>query len=1109
MATDTQILQTILRLRDEVSANAKRAAAGIREVANASDSSSKEVQKLSENMKETSKTALKAGTALTVGFGGALALSAKNAISFESAFTGVKKTVDATDAELNKIKNGILDMSMRMPTAAEEIAAVGEAAGQLGIAVPNILGFTETMVMLGDTTNLSAEEASTALARFANITGMAQTNFDRLGSVIVALGNNFATTEAEITAMALRLAGAGSQVGLSEAQIMSFAGALSSVGIEAEAGGSAFSKVMIQMQLATETGKNGLKDFAKVAGMSSKEFQKAFKDDAGGAIISFIQGLGNAEKQGSSAIKVLDDMGIKEVRLRDALLRASGASDTFTNAIKLGNTAWSENTALVDEANTRYADTQSKIDIAKNAIRAASIVIGNNFLPVIKEVTETVAKVMSTFSKLPSGIQVAVTGVLVFGAILGTLMMVFGAAGLLITNFMTMVEPLGAFFASTLGTSVLVAFGAILALVSAFTYAYSTSEEFRNKIKDLGTSFMELIKPIASFFMPIFQLVGEKFKEVMATIAPFMSSIVNLASSILTALSPALVLIGALLTGGLLVAITIFLEMLKSAIATITNIFNDIATIVKGVIDVVVGIITGDGEKIKTGLGNIFKGTVKLVGDIWQGLIDFLYAPFQAAVDILDKKFGDKVKFVKDGWTGLKNFVKNPIKAVADLVTKNKEDKPKVPKFNMGEALQGAGDAVKAMSDSVVQEFEALKVKVGFKVQFMWTAIKGYFQAGINNIKAFVTETIPNIVDNRVNWFKELPFKIAYIAGQMVGSFIKFGVGVYTFATTQLPIIIESIVNWFRELPGKIKEFFSTVITNLTTWGTEFYTNAQTVVVNAVDAIVTFFSEMPGKVATFFATIIADVITWGLNLYISAAEAVMNMINTVVTWMSTLPGKVQTKLTEVINKVTAWGVNFVAKAKESAAKFKDAIIEGLSKIPGKVVSIGKDIVGGICRGIENAVKGLNGFFKKIADSFMNGIKDKLGIHSPSRVAAKLIGRHIPTGIAVGFIKALPEAMRTINKGAQRLVQGVDIPLGVSAPIDMNIGKANTYDPLQTNSNISRSNITGREKEIKGNKIEINIYGPVVREEEDINRITESVTSALVKKLRLSNEGGVI
>ena len=83
--------------------------------------------------------------------------------------------------------------------------------------------------------------------------------------------------------MGLRLAGAGKQIGLTEAQIMSFAGALSSVGIEAEAGGSAFSKVMINMQLAVETNSEKLKDFAKVAGMSASDFKKAFHEDAAGS----------------------------------------------------------------------------------------------------------------------------------------------------------------------------------------------------------------------------------------------------------------------------------------------------------------------------------------------------------------------------------------------------------------------------------------------------------------------------------------------------------------------------------------------------------------------------------------------------------------------------------------------------------------------------------------------------------------------------------------------------------------------------------------------------------------------------------------------------------
>ena len=259
---------------------------------------------------------------LAVGIG-----ASKAAIDFESAFAGVKKTVDATNKELSKLEQGIRNLAKEMPTAATEIAGVAEAAGQLGIQTPNILDFTKTMVMLGDSTNMSAEEAATSLARLANITGMSQNDFDKLGSTIVALGNNLATTESEITAMGLRLAGAGSQIGMTEAQTMSFAAALSSVGIEAEAGGSAFSKVMIEMQLATEKGGDSLQNFAKVAGMSSAEFSKAFKEDAPSAIMAFIEGLGSAEERGLSAIGILDDMGISEVRLRDTLLRAAVASD--------------------------------------------------------------------------------------------------------------------------------------------------------------------------------------------------------------------------------------------------------------------------------------------------------------------------------------------------------------------------------------------------------------------------------------------------------------------------------------------------------------------------------------------------------------------------------------------------------------------------------------------------------------------------------------------------------------------------------------------------------------------------------------------------------------
>ncbi|MCK9325831.1 MAG: phage tail tape measure protein, partial [Bacteroidales bacterium] len=342
---------------------------------------------MGKEIKSTGKDLESLGGSLTKGITVPLAatggFAAKAAIDFEDAFAGVRKTVDATEKEFAEIRQGIRDMSKEIPVASTEIAGVAEAAGQLGIEIPNILGFTRVMTDLGVATNMTSEDAAMALARLANITQMPQTEFDKLGSVIVDLGNNLASTESEIVEMGLRLAGAGKQVGMTEAQTLSFAAALSSVGVEAQAGGSAFSKVMVQMQLASETGGKSLKNFANVAGMSSSDFQKAFKEDAAGAIIEFIKGLSTAEERGLSAIKMLDDMGIKEVRLRDSLLRAAGAGNLFNEAVEIGTNAWEENVALTNEAAERYKTTKSQLQLLKNKVMDVAITLGDALLPYI------------------------------------------------------------------------------------------------------------------------------------------------------------------------------------------------------------------------------------------------------------------------------------------------------------------------------------------------------------------------------------------------------------------------------------------------------------------------------------------------------------------------------------------------------------------------------------------------------------------------------------------------------------------------------------------------------------------------------------------------------
>lgn len=371
---------------------------------------------------------------------GGVALAVKSAIDFESAFAGVKKTVDeVVDTNGNvlisyeDLSAGIREMSKELPASASEIATVAESAGQLGIQTENVLAFSKTMIDMGESTNLGATDAANALARFANITGMSQDKFTNLGSSIVELGNNYATTEAEIVNMSLRLAGAGSQIGLSEADILGLSAALSSVGIESEAGGSAFSKVMVEMQLAATKGGDELENFASIAGMSASEFKTAFETDAVGAIASFVQGLGNAEEKGTTAIELLDNMGISEVRLRDSLLRAGNASDLFTDAIKTSNDAFGENTALTDEANKRYETTESKLKMLRNQVTDVAIEFGGPFVDALSEglvaaepLIETLGDLASKFSEASPETQQMIVKTIALTAAIGPVSSLLG-----------------------------------------------------------------------------------------------------------------------------------------------------------------------------------------------------------------------------------------------------------------------------------------------------------------------------------------------------------------------------------------------------------------------------------------------------------------------------------------------------------------------------------------------------------------------------------------------------------------------------------------------------------------------------------------------------------
>lgn len=408
------------------------------EFESAAKRASASADRFSKDMKRIGQQATQVGQALTrtltvplVALG---AGAIKAASDFESSFAGVRKTVSATEPEFAKLAQGLRDMAKEIPVNVNELNKVAESAGQLGVKKEDILQFTRTMADLGVTTNLSADEAATATAQFQNIFGAAGKDVDRFGATLVALGNAGASTEKDIIEMGLRIAGAGHQVGLTQGQVMAFASSLSSVGINAEAGGSAISRVFLKINDAVASGGPVLSEFARVAGMSVEQFRTAFQTDAAGATTAFISGLGRLKGEGENVNATLEGMVGKNIIIKDTLLRSAGAGSLLTDNLKLQAQAWKDNTALTKEAEERYKTFDSQVKILWAQVRDLAITLGTALMPafrdmitVIRPVVGLLGDLAKRFSELPQPVRTTAVGIGLLVASIGPVVWAFGS----------------------------------------------------------------------------------------------------------------------------------------------------------------------------------------------------------------------------------------------------------------------------------------------------------------------------------------------------------------------------------------------------------------------------------------------------------------------------------------------------------------------------------------------------------------------------------------------------------------------------------------------------------------------------------------------------------
>lgn len=447
----------------------------------------------------------------------------------EDAFTNMMKTVDGSDEQYKHLKDAAVEASLTNPVSADQILNVEALGGQLGFTIDELEEFQRVANGLDISTNMSWEEASTNMAQFANIMKMDHDDIGRYGAAIVDLGNNFATTEADISDMAMRIAGAGATLGLSEADVLGLSAALTSMGLTAEAGGSSISQIMLKIDKAVANGTAGVQEYADKAGMSVGQFLDHVKSLDNDALTDFAKGLGTTAKDlqsstveaseqlktwaetagydsaekfaqawnespikalqavfsgmdaaaedGTNIALLLDDLNIKTIRQGDVARRLASNSGLLTEAVNASNNAWRENIALDTEVERRNSSLSGRMDVLSNAFTAVKTELGEGLTPWVEAGIEALTGFVKALDSMSDGTKSAIIGILGITTALAGGGSIWAAASEHIDKMFSIMAKSGGSIISSIPVlfgNIGSAVGAATAAVKAFVMAHAT-----------------------------------------------------------------------------------------------------------------------------------------------------------------------------------------------------------------------------------------------------------------------------------------------------------------------------------------------------------------------------------------------------------------------------------------------------------------------------------------------------------------------------------------------------------------------------------------------------------------------------------------------------------
>jgi phage tail tape measure protein, TP901 family, core region len=483
-----------------------------------------------------------AGTAA----GAPIVIATKQAMSLESAMADVRKVVDfPTPEAFNKMSDDILEMSTRIPMAADGIAQIVAAAGRANVPREELMRFAEDAAKMGVAFDSTAEQAGESMAKWRTAFGLTQDGVVGLADQINALTNSYGGNVGAVTEMVTRIGPLGKVGGLAASKIAAMSQVLSSVGVESEVGATGIKNMMLALTKGTSATKSQQAAF-KALGLDAVQMSKDMQKDAGGAITNVLERIQKLPKEAQAGM-LTELFGSESVAAIAPML--TSLDQLKTNFAMVGDRSKYAG-SMNREFLSAIATTEGATGLAGNALSALNITMGQFLLPTIVEVSGYVSAAAVAVRDWAKEHPVLAKGIMMFMGVGAALLILLGGLALAFAALTAAAAPLGI----ALGPLLLIV-AAIAAVAAAAYLIYDNWGGIMNWFARLWMDIKVMTRGAVDFLIDAFL----KFTPLGLLISAFMPALAYLRSLNFTE-------IGRNLIQGLINGVTGMLGALKNTI---------------------------------------------------------------------------------------------------------------------------------------------------------------------------------------------------------------------------------------------------------------------------------------------------------------------------------------------------------------------------------------------------------------------------------------------------------------------------------------------------------------------------------------------------------------